>query len=105
MANGESMSHTPGPWKVDSTGCIVSGEDHHVVCFGHDYDDYGRIQASQDLDEKSAVAEIEANAHLIAAAPDLLEACKAALGAVSDFKELRATQKMLRAAIAKAAGQ
>jgi hypothetical protein len=60
-------AHTPGPWKCETPGdCIVAVDGTHVVCFGHDYDDYGYLGNVAD-------------ARLIAAAPDLLEACKAVL--------------------------
>ncbi len=61
------MSHTPGPWEVDSAhgtdAVYVLSENHliaHVIAHGDGTDD-------------------AANARLIAAAPDLLEACQAAL--------------------------
>jgi len=57
----EKMKHTPGPWKADNwaTGWTVSAPDsHYSVCHLEDCNN------------------AEANAHLIAAAPDLLEACK-----------------------------
>jgi len=54
------MKHTPGPWKFDDNyGCIVAPDDTTVI-------------ASLEPDADSPVA----NALLIAAAPDLLEACK-----------------------------
>ena len=47
---------------------IVDSHDAHVVCLGgHEYDDCGNIGVADAL--------------LIAASPDLLAACKAALGA------------------------
>jgi len=58
----EKMKHTPGPWKADNwaTGWTVSAPDsHYSVCHLEDCNN------------------AEANAHLIAAAPDLLETAKA----------------------------
>jgi hypothetical protein len=69
--------HTPGPWTfVDDE--IIAG-DVHVVCFGHDYDDYGCIGARFTCDDPwrnkacsdAHDAEVKANVRLIAAAPDL----------------------------------
>jgi len=73
--------HTPGPWIAgDRTDCIAAG-DVCVVCFGHDYDDYGgvRARAPEPWELAPYQAEANANARLIAAAPDLLEACRLAM--------------------------
>lgn len=53
--------------------------------------------------------EMEANAYLLAAAPDLLEACKAAVAALSQPasfpSDIKAAKSWLNAAIAKAEGR
>ncbi len=54
------MSHTPGPWEFDE-GHIFSAEKQSIAQIYYD-----------DIDE----AEAEANGSLMAAAPDLLAACK-----------------------------
>lgn len=63
------MSHTPGPWEVDSEGgmlpCVVAGDK--LI-----------YQSARGLGIEDN-ATIEANARLIAAAPDLLEALRATL--------------------------
>lgn len=88
MINKKSIGHTPGPWEPcyhwrhpncpcgthrgyvwDSTG------DRVIAQMGCD-----RSDGEQVYDEPGK-QEARANAHLIAAAPDLLAACKAALGA------------------------
>ena len=64
------MTHTPGPWafrkgKEESqpSYCVHSKKTGDVILmFDHDQYGYGNEQ------------EVESNAHLIAAAPDLLEA-------------------------------
>jgi len=52
--------HTPGPWKVDSLNRIYDDNDL-IVCLCSEIHRYPRES-------------IDANAHLIAAAPDMLEA-------------------------------
>lgn len=74
---GEKQGHTPGPWRIDvngsedwsvdydgpsSTYMTICGDRPQPVCFAVEPSAY-------DNDE-----EIEANARLIAAAPDLLAA-------------------------------
>jgi hypothetical protein len=57
--------HTPGPWISSSYGFNVLGDNQRVsVC---------------QLDGKQSQVVKEANAKLIAAAPDLLNACNEAL--------------------------
>jgi hypothetical protein len=76
------MKHTPGPWTVDLSetnghiGWSVFGGDRHVATV------YVNILSSRDKKGDTAAnpenAESVSNASLIAAAPQLLEACKAA---------------------------
>jgi len=63
------MKHTPGPWRVEKSGytqiaCLVYAGDYPVL---------------NTAVPPSSKEEWESNAKLIAAAPDLLEACKKAL--------------------------
>ena len=57
------MTHTPGPWKVDKLGTMgdyeLSSNNYPLAMLYH-----------------SQIHDTEANAHLIAAAPELLDACK-----------------------------
>lgn len=84
--------HTPGPWAIDppmKPNClsIREGADGYLI-------------ATVWKDDSPAL--MEADAHLICAAPDLLAACRAALD------ELPANSEALRqvsAAIAKATAQ
>ncbi len=76
-------THTPGPWKVDGGG--VSSEEAGAIAL---------------VSNKN----FEADARLIAAAPDLLAAADAALGWFDDFDQDTGAADMLRAALAKAAG-
>jgi hypothetical protein len=59
--------HTPGPWEVDA-------EDSHKVTS----EDYGAIAwtPNEPAEMPTIVAEMRANARLIAAAPDLLDALR-----------------------------
>ena len=67
-----TTQHTPGPWWVDDDGFITAGSD-----------DYKIIAEPRCMEPHGNEAEIDANAELIAAAPDLL----AALQAVADYWE------------------
>ena len=84
--------HTPGPWFVDlhsGPGApLVRREDGHPICL-------------LESVRTGAAERPVANARLIAAAPDLLEAAKDALAELYRISPSRASPK-LRAAIAKA---
>jgi len=84
--------HTPGPWEVD--GYRVG----HPVG-KHGFDLVARILQTDNATEDAA------NARLIAAAPDLLAACKAALESDdAPFAISLPLETTLREAIAKAEG-
>lgn len=98
------MAHTPGPWRVE----INTEEDA----------DWARKWPTIVADEYEVVGteglygDIEtdiANARLIAAAPDLLEALKAydqwADKTICTDQELKKIREQMRAAIAKATGE
>lgn len=101
-----SSKHTPGPWKI--TGETGDGKRIYVESdMERDNRECPRCEVdSDDCDSDMAMA----NARLIAAAPDLLAACEAAVEAieehVSDEPEAPAwaakLHKQLEAAIAKA---
>lgn len=97
------MSHTPGPWKVmDIVRAFpgIEAERSSIVVFGDEGEDSGVRGKTRD--------ERMANARLISAAPDLLEACKQALDSITDASGLWTNPhlgKLLTAAIAKAEGQ
>ena len=114
------QTHTPGPWKV-SKCCIASpalppGKWHHVAQVGL-ADDYDPQPLVADIHTRGVYHNSEAaalradpeqlaNARLIAAAPDLLEACKAAHAALSQNHtfpaDIDAAKKWLADAIDKA---
>lgn len=83
---------TPGPWKAGINGVVKAGRYNvcPVVTAGG--------SSKGMIDERDV---INANACLIAAAPDLLEACKAMIEA-DGFEEQIYAQTMMIEAIAKA---
>lgn len=88
-----TTKHTPGPWTIEipSNGCdryIIHGKSFEEIC-------------ATCLDTEH---EMQANARLIAAAPELLEACKMALSCMAP-EDNDATARTLRSAIAKAEGK
>lgn len=64
-----SASHTPGPWRVDPTG------DIGPWIIGDSEDFIADCNCNNSIEDETT----EANARLIAAAPDLLECVKEAL--------------------------
>jgi hypothetical protein len=97
-----SSSHTPGPWRADDFGLIVWGPDNFHVA---DIRGWGRLtgESAMRLPAAEAQAIQEANAHLIAAAPDLLELAKRV---AAHFENTDAPLgAAARALIAKAEGQ
>jgi len=96
MKTDTKTAYTPGPWGIDSDGDIRS---QHTVNNGYASEAIANLPAALYRAERAG--ERTANAHLIAAAPELLAALKASrewLDTVGDRKIL--TQ--VRAAIAKA---
>ena len=91
------VTHTPGPWCVETLGHtvrVVSGVPEDGP-FGDD------VIVIGDLYDKTA----QADARLIAAAPDLLEAAKHAAMEWRLHGQLTDSCRVLERAIAKAEGQ
>lgn len=85
--------HTPGPWIIESGVGFYS-----IICR-----DGGKYDGATIAHE---VCNGEANANLIAAAPDLLEACKLAEANLAPaYSSDHLVMKSLRVAIAKAEGK
>lgn len=87
--------HTPGPWREHSHRQI--GPDAGIVC-----EVWAAIGWGAD-----AIAEADANVHLIAAAPELYDAALRALVVVAGCNADGAfdeQERMLRAALTKAGG-
>ena len=87
--------HTPGPWAR-----IIA--DGYTVRHPQIYSDTGPIANATWLGD-GRVDELNANARLISAAPDLLAALEALLDYENGIQKAKAEQ-MARAAIAKAGG-
>ena len=91
--------HTPGPWEIkphfDPAYRHISGPKHKALA-----------QVVWCVDEEERSPDCEANAHLIAAAPELLEALEMMLemSEMGGFGKA-AAEDVARAAIAKAKGE
>ncbi len=70
-----TTTHTPGKWEtdIDHNGCI-----HVTANTGHcgQWKDIARVDNHEGASAQASVEEVQANAYLIAAAPDLLAALK-----------------------------
>ena len=99
------IKHTPGPWKFN--GRSQSGKDSFNVIgtvLGGKY----KIARCPFINEnKLDFAEAETNAQLIAAAPELLEACEAALIELEGYVPITNVETLdkLKVAISKALGK
>lgn len=90
--------HTPGPWRASWLERNKRCKTGDWAFFG---EQLGSLVRLRDCAEKNQ--EAKANAHLIAAAPDLLAACEAVVKTLTDSHELIWQQCV--AAIAKARGE
>jgi len=103
----KQQTHTPGPWVYEwcngaySDGIVTSQSNSIAIVMGGNYGEWRDAPDNGD-------AEFEANARLIAAAPELLEACKNLVGHADwvalNFRIDYAHLDEARAAIAKAEG-
>jgi hypothetical protein len=93
----EDTKHTPGPWRIGDAGMTVFGPKVEGKL--------ADIVAQLFRPKTTAESQIrKANARLIAAAPDLLEACRAGLS-VCEAESANWQAEIIRAAIAKATGE
>ncbi len=104
-----SEKHTPGPWKDDEMACYVFA-GNMMVC---QIRGWGHLtgRGALNLPEDKAIEIQKANGRLIAAAPDLLEACKEWVEIDGPTVSLQEQRKRwagvvakMKAAIAKAEG-
>ena len=104
----ENMTqHTPGPWKVREWAEVRPTKKQYGLCIYTDKPDLESKMLA--LVKEKDGEDSEANARLIAAAPELLSGCMAALAYLADppseYRENRsAAVETIRAAIAKAEG-
>lgn len=91
--------HTPGPWAIsgDETVTVRDTQDGYVALLGW--------LKGRHIGPCRSAAEVYANARLIAAAPELLEACEGLLGLAERDGWLHVAVNAARAAIAKAKGE
>jgi hypothetical protein len=101
--------YTPGPWKRE--GANVYALQHHGWRKGEEQ--FCNRFFAQVMDSHTPKNELEANARLISAAPELLEACKDVMWSISrktmyegscQCEDCKAIRKV-KAAIAKAEGE
>ena len=101
-----SAAHTPGPWVASRDTYRDRAHRRDAVAAWverREADDLWIVEAG---DGSSVLVGGEANARLIAAAPDLLAACEAALRAFEDMEDRAPIEecRQLRAAIARTRG-
>lgn len=91
--------HTPGPWVIDPCFDIIAINEVDVGCNG---------MVASVCTEVASIGIAEANARLIAAAPELLQAMRAFLisgiGNSTHYELQAEAHRLARAAIAKATG-
>jgi hypothetical protein len=81
----ETMTHTKGPWKVDGANAQWGDGTKVRAIWGNEGEGMGAVAWVTD----DYFEELEANARLIAAAPELLEACKLTAAIVTDKYDAR----------------
>ncbi len=103
MTDETTGKHTPGPWEVGDGG--VRGSEHTIYCSDRTGSAVATVKFEPiDLTGRSP-HERAANARLIAAAPDLLAACKMVADIAVSWSPITPGDiAQVRAAIAKAEG-
>ncbi|WP_113132733.1 hypothetical protein [Rhizobiales bacterium] len=74
-----ATKHTPGPWAFDDDNAVMADVGAHI-CTVSMADDFPCIDDDEGDSRTNVDIECKANARLIAAAPDLLEALVEILG-------------------------
>lgn len=105
-----NTKHTPGPWKI---GTVGDATEHTASITSEDGKTFiGMVEMHSFEDDETTTPEQEANAVLIASAPDTLDTIRAILewtecrdgDARTDENIIGTIGQMARAAIAKATG-
>lgn len=94
--------HTPGPWRVEDIG---SPENTlHVIADNGapSYDWQFLATVSDDFEKGVDWGQTQANARLIAAAPELLTACEALLDLIASGQRYGRAEDAARGVVAKA---
>jgi hypothetical protein len=92
--------HTSGDWKFDCN-CVVTADGAKGIAILEQIGSFweGESQPVMDGDE------MEANGRLIASSPDLLNACRLALGGLNALGAKNATVRVIENAISRAEGR
>ncbi len=96
MTNQTQVQHTPGPWHFDKSGNIATINEHEARPL-FEPRTLGKLIASAHMDGGNLP--VEANARLIASAPDLLAALEALIeyyGDDDDMSDARAAVRRAR---------
>jgi hypothetical protein len=103
---GERTQHAPGPWAISDP---AEKQSWQILCLN--INEYGNFNVCEIRRDTFGLTEQDkATARLIAAAPELLETCKAMLKSLESARffnpnaELKRGMTAARAAIAKAEG-
>jgi len=85
----EKSEHTPWPWQVLSTTRIngaIGGPQGEVIATVRNplAADFGEFEELTSLRQEQGVSVMNGNARLIAAAPELLDACQSALQLITE---------------------
>lgn len=93
MTDTPETAITPGPWKIVDNRILNDAfwiEAHHPEGFS-----VSIAEVRQGCDEADEIGSSHANARLIAAAPDLLAACKLAVAAMGPIDAARHIQQVI----------
>lgn len=97
---GPALKHTPGPWTSESSRGLIYTETGRFIC-AMPYS----LRKNGLLSEKAGLTDkISPDAHLISAAPQLLEAAKQALSTMRSAGIQKDVRDLLSIAINKAEG-
>ena len=105
MSQTEKVRYTPGPWKANEATGEIKGANLTPVCRVLLLDHTIEPQNENDAGYKIRNKEAEANARLIAAAVDLLEACRNIIDAMEVTgltQQLFQASEQIKEAVAKA---